>query len=280
MVRGMFLCYYISMSKKKIILIVGLSLLVFALVALAVAFALKKRGSDDRPPSISEIIKPKKSDALPTIYNLGINVEPYNPATGKAGDLTFKDLGVSYESMIFQHFGYTMKPNENNPIPKLNVHPEYFMPRGSKIFAVSDGVVSDAPVIYSGDYSILVTPDDAPEWTLNYEHVVKPTVKKGDRVKVGQIIAEVSTNQMNDNGFGKWALMIFKPTSDGILALCPYTLFHDSVKAEMQGKITRFVKDWESFTGRNIYDEEKWFAPGCTYEKMTEAEAMAGKAPK
>lgn len=268
------------MSKKKIILIIGLSVLALSLVVLAVAFALKKKGSGDKPPTLSEIVKPKKSDALPSIYNLGINVEPYNPATGKAGDIAFKDLGASYESIVFQHFGYTMKPNERNPIPKLNVHPEYFMPQGSKIFAVSDGVVRETPVLYSSDYSILVTPDDAPEWTLNYEHVTKPTVKKGDRVKAGQIIAEVSTNQMNGNGFGKWALMIFKSTSDGILAICPYTLFHESVKTEMQGKLTRLVKDWESFMGRNIYNEEAWFSPGCEYEKMTEAEAMAGKAPK
>lgn len=265
------------MSKKKIILIIGLAVLVSLLVLIGIAFALKKKGSGDKPPTLSEVIKPKKSDALPAIYGIGINIEPYNPATGKAGDIVFKDLGVYYDSMIFQHYGYRMKPNENLPNPGFNVHPEYFMPHGSKVYAVSDGVVSDVPTLYSSDYSILVTPDDAPSWTLNYEHIVKPTVKKGDRVKTGQMIAEVAPLPEHTPGYGKWALMIFKPAGNGIQSICPYALFHESVKAEMQGKLTQLVKDWETFTGRNIYDEEKWFAPGCTYEKMTEDEAKAGK---
>jgi len=264
------------MSKKKIIIIASLVVGVLVVVILAlliILFITRSKESFTESPVNEIVAVTKDKNAMPKIKNIGINIEPYNPATGKAGDILFKDLGADLDHMVFQHYGQRIRGNENVPNPGLNVHPEYFLPKGSKIFAVSDGVVSDVSTLYSSDFSVLVTPDDAPEWTLNYEHILNPTVKKGDRVKTGQIIAEVSTNQMNGNGFGKWALMIFKPLDNGIQSICPYTLFDESVKAEMQGKLTRLVKDWEAYMGRNIYDEEKWISPGCALEKMTEDEA-------
>jgi len=190
-------------------------------------------------------VEKKKSNGLPKLMNIGMNIEPYNAATGMAGDIKFEKLtSRHWRSMMFEHFGYKMEPNDKLLIPPLNVHPEYFLPAGTKIFAVSDGTVTDVPTLYSNDYSILVSQEGAPDWTLNYEHVWNPLVKKGDKIKAGQPIAEVSTLQMEsiDSRYGKWALMIFKndQTTDGEdhLAYCPYLLFDESVKTEMQAKIS------------------------------------------
>lgn len=266
---------------KKAVLLASLAILVLTVTTATffyVSNSKEDKSTQNKSSESTETDKPPtEGDGPPKIKNIGINIDKWDEKTNKAGDIVFKNL--RWEDRMFQEYGYKYEPNEVNPNPGFSPHPEFFLPLGSKIFAVSDGVVEDIPTLYSGDYSILVQPYEGSKWTLNYEHVLNPTVKKGDKIKAGQILAEVSPLTAPDNNFGKWALMIYRggATEEDILSYCPYALFEDSVKAQMQEKITQLVKDWEAFTGKDAYDEETWVSPGCKYEKMTEGEASRGK---
>lgn len=263
--------------KKKIIIITSIILGVLVLLAAGVfVFAKYANQNQEFKKSINKAFGPKVDESLPVLKNIGINLKPYDPATGMAGDVKFEKIKSQYwQEIMFEHYGYKWKPNENNPNPGLNNHPEYFLPAGTKIFAVSDGIVQDVKKIYSDDYSVLVTKQENSQWIINYEHVWNPVVKKGQVVKTGDPIAEVSTLQTKystGEAYGLWALAIFKGARDGekIQNYCPYLLFDPSVKSEMQAKLAQLVTDWEKFMGKNIYDEENWVAPGCALETMTE----------
>lgn len=77
------------------------------------------------------------------------------------------------------------------------------MPRGTKVRALIDGFVIDVPKLYSGDYSVIVSPSIESRWMFETEHVDNPIVKVGDFVKAGQVVAEASSAKMgNDKDWG------------------------------------------------------------------------------
>ncbi len=72
-------------------------------------------------------------DKLPTIFDIGINLGPWDSGTNMAGDVSFG--GFRYEDRIFIEFGGDMAGSPN-------VHPTFILPLGTEIHAVSDGTVS------------------------------------------------------------------------------------------------------------------------------------------
>jgi len=191
------------------------------------------------------------------LYNIGTNVEPWDKKTGMAGDVRF--TGLKEHGAFFEY-------GADEGDGSLSPHPVFFLPLGSGVFSVSDGIVVSVNVIeYSGDYDVGVIPKQGSMWEIHYEHVINVRVKKGDRVKAGQVIADVTSEPWSDE-FGKWALMIIKKQlgPDDITNACPYEHFHASVKEEYQGKLSQLIEDWEDFVNNDsFYDEETWHSPGC-----------------
>ncbi|MBR9690758.1 M23 family metallopeptidase [Candidatus Woesearchaeota archaeon] len=195
----------------------------------------------------------------PTIYSLGIDMD----------DVKLNDF--HWTDKIFHEYGDSYTQGGMSP------HPEFYLPVGSKVYAVSNGTVDSVPKLYSDDYSVLV---DNNEWTINYEHVLNPQVGAGDVVKVGDVIGEVSPLTAPDDSFGKWGLMIFRSGAShaDILSVCPYGLLDDSVKEEEFDKIRKIVSEYEAFMDdESIHDEDRWVVPGCYFYNFTEKEAMEGK---
>ncbi|MBR9677517.1 M23 family metallopeptidase [Candidatus Woesearchaeota archaeon] len=195
----------------------------------------------------------------PTIYSIGINVDDVVMHDFHWTDKIFHEYGDSYE------------------VGGISPHPEFYLPVGSKVYAVSNGVVESVPKLYSDDYSVLINHGS---WTINYEHVLNPQVSKGDTVVVGDVIGEVSPLTAPDEGFGKWGLMIFKSSAlaEDILSVCPYALLDESVKDVELQKIQKIVSDYETFMNdESIHDEQRWVSVGCYYDSFTEAQAASGK---
>jgi hypothetical protein len=94
--------------------------------------------------------------------------------------------------------------------------------------------------------------------------VINVTVKQGDKVKAGQVIAEVSDyDAKNYAGMGLVEIGVLKggnPPSH----LCPFDYLDDSIKDATFRKITALQKSWEEYRGDvSIYDEAKVAIPGC-----------------
>ena len=142
--------------------------------------------------------------------------------------------------------------------------PTFILPLGTKVHALIDGIVVDIPKLYSGDYSVMVAPDENGNWVYETEHVINVQVKVGDRVRAGQVVAEVSDFDAHTyGGFGLVEIGILKGGNPPI-HLCPFKYLDPSIKQDVENKILEFYKSWEEFRGdENIYDESVYASPGC-----------------
>jgi len=210
----------------------------------------------------------------PVIMNVGINIGTWDKTTNRAGDFFFDDTEYVNDKM-FAEYGELVV---NDLGRKLLPHPTYWLPEGTELVAVADGTVQQIDFLEQlGDYGVLIMPKDAPQWTINYEHVSNVKVHEGQQVLAGDVIAEVSMH--GDMGMAE--LMIFRggATPADIVSVCPYLLLDPNVKEQYDQKILQLAADWEEFKGKDIYDESAWISPGCLYENMTEVEASSGSVP-
>jgi len=203
-----------------------------------------------------------KSDS-PKIKSLGINLGEYNPDTGMAGDLKFtKATFASGMQTLFFEYGYEVATNSAGAAKK-NPQPTFIAPLGTKVMSLVDGTVVNIPKLYSSDYSIHVQAEGS-DLIFETEHVINVKVKKGEKVKAGQYIAEVSDyDARNYDGLGLFEIGILK-SGNPPSHVCPFDYLDDSIKSETNKKILSLQKAWEEYRGdSSIYDESKTVVPGC-----------------
>jgi hypothetical protein len=220
-----------------------------------------EEGPGSTAPDVPDVPAEPADEDPPVIYGIGISLEPWDDKTNYAGDVSFD--GLQYEDKVFIEFGgyHGGEPN---------VHPTFVIPLGTQIHAVSDGIVYWRKTLGDNDYDICVYRHEGDEWCITYEHVMNPQVGEGDAVKTGDVIGEAGRiNEFTESG--KFDLKVWKGERYTVIDHCPYLLFDDSVKDEMQAKIARFASDWEEFTGKDVYDEQEWVSPGCAAETLEES---------
>ena len=111
---------------------------------------------------------------------------------------------------------------------------------GTKVRSLVDGVVTNVPLLYSNDYSIMVATNSKSQWQYETEHVTNPLVKVGDTVTAGQVIAEVSPHSKDGNsGFGMVEIGILKGGNPP-QHICPFAYLDPSVKDDIQKE---FIKE-------------------------------------
>lgn len=195
------------------------------------------------------------------IKNIGVNLDAYDPETGKAGDFKFTKDEMQFNRLFFE-YGFVVPASSAGP-EKSNPQPTFILPLGTKVHALVDGEVYDTPKLYSGDYSVMIKGEGS-ELIFETEHVINVKVKKGDKVKAGDVVAEVSDyDAKNYSGLGLVEIGVLKggnPPSH----VCPFDYLDDSIKDSTLKKITAFQKSWEEYRGdSSIYDESKVVVPGC-----------------
>ncbi|KKR05811.1 MAG: hypothetical protein UT34_C0002G0318 [candidate division WS6 bacterium GW2011_GWF2_39_15] len=249
--------------KKYRFVILGLVII----VVLGVIFLPKILNSHEKETPNNSLLE-KVTDLItkapePTlIKSLPIDIQPYNPKTGMAGDFLFTKKSLFFDT-IYQDYGFYIPGNSENPA-KNNPQPTFFAPLGTKVHSIIDGVVTNISTLYSDDYSIAMTGDNTSSpYIFELEHVINPTVKVGDKVKAGDIVAEVSD------------YMSFGPSGQGLVEIglllggktpkhvCPYLHLHPENKDEITNKLTRFYKDWNEYMGKEIYDLSGYTTVGC-----------------
>jgi prepilin-type N-terminal cleavage/methylation domain-containing protein len=218
-----------------------------------------KTGDNSSSSNTTTTKSESKGDAK--IKHLGVNLGTYDPATNKAGDFTFTKEKLSFNRLFFE-FGFEVPANSAGPAKK-NPQPTFILPLGSKVYSLVDGEVTDVPKLYSNDYSVMVQGENS-DLIFETEHVINVKVKKGDKVKAGDEIAEVSDyDAKNYAGMGLVEIGILKggnPPSH----ICPFDYLDDSIKDETLKKISALQKSWEEYIGdTSIYDEANAALPGC-----------------
>lgn len=246
-------------------------MLVVAIVALvgigaAGYLVLQKQGDKSgASSSVSDTSNPEDPNGPPLkIKHIGIELDAYDPATNKAGDLVFLKTGLeSYDNLLFFDYGAIAKAN-SAAAERANPQPTFIVPLGTKIHSLVDGVVVDMPKLYSNDYSIMVASEKESQWIYELEHVINPKVKVGDTVKAGQVVAEASTHDSQYHpGFGLYEIGILH-AGNPPEHVCPFNYLDSSIKDDVFAKLTDFYKSWETYMGdTNLYDESKHVVPGC-----------------
>ncbi len=197
------------------------------------------------------------------LKSIGVNLDYYDPKTGKAGDFLFTKEKLQFDR-LFMGYGFVI-PKSSAGAAKSNPQPTYILPLGTPVRSLVDGIVTNMPTLWSGDISIQVTTSGKLEkWIYETEHVTNPKVKVGDKVTAGQIIAEVSN-------FDKGAPAGFGAVEIGILKggnppqhVCPFAYLDDSIKDETLKKIRAFYRDWKDYVGDPTLDDgQGQTIPGC-----------------
>lgn len=198
------------------------------------------------------------------LKTLGIKLGAYNSKNGRAGDFRFTDAKVS-QGLILMPFGYVIPGNSATKFKaKTSPQVEFRVPMGTKVLSLVDGVVVNVPKLYSGDYSIMVATSRDSNWIYETEHVIKPLVKVGDRVKSGQVIAQVSPhNKENYDGLGLVEIGILHGGREP-MHVCPFAYLDPSIKDETFKNMRLFFRAWEKQRGNTaLYKENAMQVPGC-----------------
>lgn len=175
---------------------------------------------------------------------------------------------------MFTEFGFVIPAaSTSTGNDKANPQPTYLAPMGTKVRSAVDGVVDRISDLWStatlGDISVMVKPDGLAGhcyMVVEFEHVMNPTVRVGDHVSAGQIIAEVGPlNSQGSQGLGLVEFGILTGAGDGRpLHVCPYAYFDPAVRGAQLAILGRFLADWETFAGdASLYNESAW-AGGVT----------------
>jgi biotin carboxyl carrier protein len=240
--------------------LVEMLIIIVIIAAIAgVGFFVVGKNKDTKITSSNSQVVAKKSEVK--IKHLGVILEEYDATTNKAGDFVFTKEKLEFNRVFFD-YGFEVPANSAGPAKK-NPQPTFILPLGTKVHSLIDGEVFDVPKLYSSDYSVMVKGEGS-ELIFETEHVMNVKVKKGDKVKAGDVIAEVSNyDAKNYAGMGLVEIGVLKggnPPSH----LCPFDYLDDSIRDSTLKKITALQKSWEEYRGDNsIYDESKVLIPGC-----------------
>lgn len=240
---------------------IGLVVLVLGVIGAFVFFNLKSdktnlMDSIGRPSASLQNDKGGQDESEPPLKLKSIGVE--------FSDFKFTKQKLQF-NRLFMGFGFVISASPDYP-SKKNPQPTYILPLGTKVRSLVDGVVVGVPTVWSGDYSVMVGDgDDKSPWRYETEHVINVVVKVGDRVKAGQVVAEVSDyDTKNHPGFGIVEIGILHGGGEGPPEhVCPFAYLDDSIKAKTFKKMNDFFKSWEDYIDDQTLYDESLPIPGC-----------------
>lgn len=220
-----------------------------------------------REPEEKQI--PQKNQT-PILKNLGVTIEPWNKQTNLAGDLLFSkkllfDDGHVSNDKVFIDFGHKEKyrPNDIGSIEYW-----FYVPLKTKVRAPIDGIVEVAFFNHTKDWGVNIRTDNT-EWFASFEHLVNLIVKNGDIIKAGDIVGEAAPRTTFKNEIAMVELAVWTG-GKGIVKYCPFNYLDESLKPMYKEKLENVANDWETFIGRDVYQQDKWVAPGCLVENIIE----------
>ncbi len=142
---------------------------------------------------------------------------------------------------------------------------------GTKVISAIDGVVGFIKTqSETGDSEVFIQPSDGSVWTLGYDHISNVTVKKGQKVKAGDVIGEPA---VQGNGALRFEFQINKDEAGVTTHVCPSLKLEANVRDTVLAEITAMEQSWNTVSGMNLYDVASQNPAGCIKKTMTPAQA-------
>lgn len=175
----------------------------------------------------------------------------------RAGDIVFTKQDLTFDR-LFMEYGFVI-PASSAGAEKANPQPTFLAPLGTKVRSLVDGVVVSIPTTWANDYSIHVAADEQSQYRYETEHVLNPLVKVGDRVRAGQVIAEVGDyDERNSPGYGLVEMGILKGGNPPE-HLCPFEYLDPA--SSIGEDLTALAKAWNQYKGEQLHPTTA--VPGC-----------------
>ena len=260
---------HLKQKQNGFALVEALIIAIIIGAIVGVGYFVFSKNSDKQTKNVAvsnpkEVVK-KTEKAEVKIKHLGVNLDYYDPATNRAGDFVFtKAKFTSGIQLLYTDYAYVISgANTSTGKDKASPQPTFILPLGSKVYSLIDGEVYNVPKLYSNDYSVMVQGEGS-ELIFETEHVINVKVKKGDKVKAGDVIAEVSDYSAHGyDGLGVVEIGVLKGGNPPF-HLCPFDYLDESIKEDTIKKIDALKKSWEQYRGdTSLYDESKEVTPGC-----------------
>lgn len=219
----------------------------------------------------AENAEQKATDSKVKIKHIGFNFDYYNPQTNMAGDIKFTKFvwpEGSFGAIFSEYDRLDVVNTAKGAAGGSNPQPTFLLPLGTKVHALIDGEVVKVPKLYSGDYSVHMQGEGS-NLVFETEHVINVKVKVGDKVKAGDVIAEVSDyngDRLDGMGLVELGVLITGKTPGHA---CTFDYLDDSIKTETLKKIRALEDSWEAYRGEpNAYQQDKEVIPGCLSRKI------------
>lgn len=214
-----------------------------------------------------------------TVQKTDVPKQTQQPA--KSDELVLKNLGLrSLDSVLVSNAalreydsqglkGFYAFGDKLGNTGRINPNFEFAsLKSDTKVVAAIDGtVVFIKEQSGSNDNEVFLQTFEGSMWMIGYDHLTKLSVKKGDMVKAGDVLGEPV---LQGNGLPRFELQINKKQSDGNeRSYCPSALLDPSVKDALLGELTAMMQQWESSSGRELYDIAAQQPAGCLAEIVT-----------
>ena len=247
---------------QKLFLMIGLILItVFSITFTACDLDFFSPGDDEQEEGSSEDEDEDEDEIVEQyLHNLGVEFAPYDSATGRAGAFVFNNR---IEKPIWEFGQNTIeKPDvisaKDNPTFEYHLHPD------ADIFALTDGVVDRYILLEeTGDYAIR-TRWPGSNLEVIYDHVTNPRFELGDTVRQGDIIGDPGYWDPGYVGRTEIQVSTGNDDEDDFLSHCPFDLFDPDSLQAYTDRVSRLIREWESFKeDTTIYNEGSFIYPCC-----------------
>lgn len=142
---------------------------------------------------------------------------------------------------------------------------------GTEVISALDGVVAfikEQPG--SGDSEVFIQPKDGSMWTVGYDHITSVVVQKGQAIKAGAVIGKPARQ---GNGALRFEIQVNRDQASTTTHVCPSTLLASAVKDTVLGELAAMQQEWNTTTGRELYNIAAQNPVGCLKTTMSVNEA-------
>lgn len=146
---------------------------------------------------------------------------------------------------------------------QANPQPTFWAPIGTAVLAPVTGTVMAVTVVWSGDFSIMISASGQMDWVWETEHVIDVQVEPGDHVTAGQPIAVVSDFDVrNTPGVGLVELGLLEGGNPP-RHHCPFLYLAPDAERGVIAQLDAMRRADEQRRGIAAPDPAAFAAPGC-----------------
>ncbi len=251
------------------VVFLGLGAVLLGVIAFAAVTVLSKtddnktkESSQVAADSVSSQSNKQQSDEL-LLQNVGLDTFD-NILYDKYAITSYKQEGHKG----FYFFGDTLPGARKNPNFEFSSLKE-----GTKIIAAIDGTITFIKEqSESSDKEVFLQTNENSQWVIGYDHLVNVTVKKGDKVKAGDVLGEPA---VQNNGLRRFEFQVNRKQSGGDdIHVCPTTLMAASYKDGLEKSLNTMMQQWNTFAGYTIYEVTLQTPIGCLVDTLTPQQAQ------